>query len=295
MFARKNEQLRVYCPKTINGKFSDMMTEIIKIKKTVALAKSKNESRNLPIAIVFNELALEYRFNIQEKEVLKAVREMQQELPNDIWMAVAFNIYQINEKNNLYDGPANMSYLFTRDELVKPQPKRRCRNGDTMNLMRLSTANYAKSIDRWNTNGKEKAQREEPYSTLTMPNGYKLEYRICGDVGIGPIKQDKQTITLVSADGLNFNNKKFDLADMRKKVIVNDVWDEYGIRYLPKFLKFDGINVKEFWHEQLKTKKCKIVSVYDKPILIHSEKYDEMLKYVREYLQEEQRIRGLGI
>ncbi|VVC02264.1 Uncharacterised protein [uncultured archaeon] len=213
------EILRVYCIRN-SGYDLRMLQKQIELAVRHARDSDSLRAASPPIAILANESTLHYRFGITQEKVLEAVARMQKSLPQGVWIAVAFNIFQKSAPRREAEH-ANMGYIFTRDGLdFKPQ--RTYTNMDS-DLLDRYTLTPAKHEIAWLNRGAQMQNAREPYPALLMPDGHSIEYRICADVDKRPLAEDKKAITLVSADQLSNMAAISSLADLRKGLIVNDL------------------------------------------------------------------------
>jgi len=180
------------------------------IKRAVAHAKSKVDPET-PVAILFGEIALSYRFNIRHDVVLKHIYSIKDSLPEDRFVAVGFSAF-VREGIML----SNMGYLFSRDGRILCQPKRSNPDGDSSNIESFSENIYSRfhknnphapspsSIEPLKVdNGRSLSNSGEKYLAISTPTGFEIEYRVCADIWKLPdIVQNR--LLLVSAWGLDY-------------------------------------------------------------------------------------------
>lgn len=185
------------------------------VKRAVGLAKKHGEKNT---AILFSEDYLHYRLNISQKDACAAAEKMQKLLSPGCF--IAFNVYQLGD----FEGerlPANMGYLITSTRIFH-QPKRLCSDGDADVIYANSgSRNYDYHVKAWEARGAKLFNEKKPFLSLSLPGGVKVEYRICCDAKAPPVRTRKNTITLLSCDGV-WHEDFEQLASKRKALVAND-------------------------------------------------------------------------
>ena len=100
------ELLKIYSLDLKNGRLSDLRSEIM---RAVRHAKDTGD-RSTPIAILASETSLRYRFNMRNDVVLKQIDAIRNDLPSDMWIAVAFSAF-VRDGLTL----SNTGYFFTKE------------------------------------------------------------------------------------------------------------------------------------------------------------------------------------
>ncbi|VVB99779.1 Uncharacterised protein [uncultured archaeon] len=183
------------------------------------------------IIFLGNEISSWHMFDIDTRVVKKAAGILSKSLPKDVWVALAFNVREIrfngSGPDERYDADKmdvqNMSYLITPSGW-KRSVKRFCSmfleyKTVSDNLFVYEEAD--KVVKHWINIGKMLQKKEIPYISTLTPSGQRIEYRICGDIGNAPIKDEPDTITIVSAKALGAFD--YEIYGKRKAVVINDL------------------------------------------------------------------------
>jgi|GEM_PF-2876777 len=170
------------------------------------------------VAVLFNECALSYRFNISSGEVMLAVEKISKQLPKDFPFMVAFSVMEQADQFNTWNVPSNTGYLFSSDSIYF-SPKRRCTEGD---MRELANANKSYHNFTWNSRTRGLEDQRVPFPSIQL-DGFSIEHRICADVQSPPLWEKKRTITLVSAWDLPLEYTER-ISSLRPLVVINDYY-----------------------------------------------------------------------
>ncbi len=227
--------LEIVCPASKGHGFRDKPIAD-SISREIGGARRRAEVRGdaVPLAIVYPEDALIYRFDIPMEAARREIENVHCAMAKDIWVAVAFPVMVKTPAHLAADAPpvSTEGCLLTPDSW-KTAPKRDCTDNEH-ELLRMA---YGDEIEagfglKWAMRRYELEGKREPYLATATPNGIGLEYRVCADSAVGPIEKEPSTITLVSAFGLSGGKMK-KLIPARELIVVNDSYregDAYGIR-----------------------------------------------------------------
>jgi len=204
-------KLRVVCHRLYESDFCGLKNAVDRIS-FAAEKDAQKRGRAAPLAVLFAENSLKYRFEVERADTLRWADAIVQMLPKDIFIAVAFNV--LDREGRM---PANSGLLVTSSG-YSCLPKRALVKGDALGM----SSNYMfKEISEWEDRGYALQEQKKPFGETAIGNGITLEYRICADFYRLPKEEKTDTVTLVSANGLPIK-PGYDLVNMRKAVIIND-------------------------------------------------------------------------
>lgn len=206
------ERMRIYCPTQTRAAFEGIRATAAKL-----FERALKEKNGCPSAILFSETALRYRFDALHEGALRAIEQMQKDMPGEIPVAVAFNVMQLDG-----GGPENRGYIFGKNS-SDSSPKRHCTFLEDLPLARYFGREIAKAMkEKWDADGDKMSQLETPFASHVFPDGQKLEYRLCKDIFSKPLCTNSDAIAIVSARGLGGYGTY--LGSYRSAVVVNDAW-----------------------------------------------------------------------
>jgi len=204
-------KLRVLCHRLHDSDFCGLTQAVDRIS-FAAEKDAQKRGKSVPIAVLFAENALKYRFEVERTDTLRWADAIVQMLPKDIFIAVAYNV--LDREGRM---PANSGFLITADR-YSCLPKRALAKGDLLEMQ----SNYMfTKIEEWEERGYALAEKKTPFGEAGIGNEIMLEYRVCADFFCFPKEEKHDTVTLVSAQGLAAESN-LSLIYMRKAVIIND-------------------------------------------------------------------------
>jgi len=206
---------KIHKPKLHHSGFPGFQAEIMKIAIKAQL-KADEKGRASPQLIIFSEVALKYSFNIAEGDVVRSIEQIQKCLPKDLWIGVAFSVFQLNG----LEIPRNTGYIFDSQNLHLT-PKRICTNFDEAMLENSFGRDYRVYGSKWNEDGSDLQQYGVKFPFLAAPNGKEVEIRVCFDITADPIVPSPGRISAVPAHKLSLQDS-IKLSSRRDLIIIND-------------------------------------------------------------------------
>ncbi|GEM_PF-2999489 len=214
-------KLEVYCPKTKRADFAGMG---IAIERALGRAKQRAEKNGSPhdLFILFAENALKYKYDdINEDDVKRAASRFCNLLAKEeIWTGIGFAV--MHREN----GSVSNSGVLVSQQGQEIKPKRMFADGDWSETREFANRNFGSSPsfddlkENWENRGDSLEKSDAPFPTVISANEYEIEHRVCRDAYAMPINDEPDKVTLVSADGLEYDG--FWIPDKRGAVIVND-------------------------------------------------------------------------
>lgn len=211
-----------YKPKML-GKTFDFFHKQIKLIADDALLDANKTGRAKYPLVVFNEVYLKYLFTIEQTEVMREVERAQKSLPSDLWMGIAFSVFELDSKI----GPRNVGHIFSKTE-HSVSPKKICTDFDKSAIVSFYEHSCCTIKSKWYIDDKNDIIDEtSEFAKINAPDNLLAEVRVCFDVTALPIKNEPNTFTLVPAFQLDFLDVKA-LPKNRLFMVINDfhpVWD----------------------------------------------------------------------
>jgi len=236
--APEKPDIVIHCPDLRSGTFDDVQAVLAKITDS-AREESETAGKAVPNIVLFAENGLRYCFEIDEPEARKRAEEFLLAMPTEIPFALCFNVLCTISKNIPeqlrpifgYGDQVNMGYVVSQEAGVQFYPKKGITDFEKMRF-NPHCAKISFTYPRFATDFKmfQRTQWENriiageleqlPYPELSF-DGTKLHYRLCCDVGFGPIKGQNGAIALVSAYDLD-ESQAHELVSSGVTVLVND-------------------------------------------------------------------------
>ena len=240
-----NPRLVVICPTLKWGDFKQL-NERAKDALDFAKPIAKSGSYELPVCVLFEERALDFRFNITAKEVAEAIRPLKKIL-RDLGgeRFVVFNVMErrvtkldqmlVDERRGTSIETAhNRGYLLDGNG-GKSQSKRVLTIGDDNDLSCHWSPHdeYRFQEEVWNRRRDFLYEKEIPFPKVKLKGRGELELRICGDVRLQTDLDRKDTCSLVPAADIDPEDTD-KLSRVRRAVIVHDHFKYHGQDKVPR-------------------------------------------------------------
>lgn len=202
------EELRVICPKASRIGLDRLKNIVLRHKMLTDIQK-----RSKPTIILFREDALDFNYDISQKRAYRFADRLSQMIEGGPWFSVLFTIEQ---KNGC--GIANTSY-FIKQGNYRCKAKVMLSRFDEYRMFIHDKEMFRVNHSIWDERMTRHLRSRNGFIEEKIPEGFNIEFRVCSDIFMDPIKKRLDTLTLVSAIGLNEINRR--LLKKRAAMVIN--------------------------------------------------------------------------
>ena len=277
---KKPSRLDIYAPR-MKGDFSTLLSNVEKVLSH-SRANAVRRGFQPGIACVFSENAIYRPYSAGLSEAKRFADRLQKRLPKDPFFAIGFCValrdgldgrnegflvtsdgWQHSSKIQFtnfdcetivrlfgkcdFDGMYEKfnSIPFPNDPIGLPF----CRANAQAGVCMIHKACDCHPIEaNWHARSQEYSELGKPFISANGKNGIKIEYYVCGDAQLAPYVDLPDTVSLVSAYGLNYSVWQ-GLGQKRMLVAVNDSRYGRGLLVAPVPRLAEQANFNENgWH-----------------------------------------------